>query len=116
MPVLRSIPGPHLGPLIALILLGFAAIHAVPAVAAGHARRACLTKAEQRAAVASRRAISLGRAIESARRHGHRGEALRARLCHRGSRLVYVLTLLPRNGKVRRVTVDAANGRVVSGR
>ena len=108
MPVIRR--------LFALILLGFAAIHAAPADAAGHPRRACLTKAEQRAAVASHRAISLGRAIKSARRHGHHGEALRARLCHRGGRLVYVLTLLPRNGKVRRVTVDAANGRVVSGR
>jgi len=108
MPVIRR--------LFALLLLGFLAMGATSAVAASHARRVCLTKAEQRAAVASHRAISLGRAIASARRHGHHGEALRARLCHRGSRLVYVLTLLPRNGKVRRVTVDAANGRVVSGR
>ena len=102
--------------LFALLLLGFATIHAAPAVAASHARRTCLTKTDQRAVVASHRAISLGRAIASARRHGHRGETLRARLCHRGDRLVYVLTLLPRNGKVRRVTVDAASGRVVSGR
>ncbi|MGA7971586.1 MAG: hypothetical protein WCA36_02170 [Pseudolabrys sp.] len=108
MPVLRR--------LFALLLLGFLAMGATSAVAAGHPGRACLTKAEQRAAVASHRAISLGRAIKSAHRHGHHGEALRARLCHRGGRLVYVLTLLPRNGKVRRVTVDAGNGRVISGR
>ena len=107
MPVIRR--------LFALLLLGFLAMGATSAVAANHARRACLTKAEQRAAVASHRAISLGRAIKSAHRHGHHGETLRARLCHRGSRLVYVLTLLPRNGKVRRVTVDAANGRVSGG-
>ena len=102
--------------LFALVLLGFVAFAAVSAAAADHPRRACLTKAEQRAAVASHRAISLGRAIRSAHRHGRHGEALRARLCHRGSRLVYVLTLLARNGKVTRVTVDAANGSVISGR
>jgi uncharacterized membrane protein YkoI len=101
--------------LFALLLLGFVAVTATPAAAANHPRRACLTKAEQRAAVASHRAISLGRAIRFAHRRGYRGEALRARLCHRGERLVYVLTLLARNGKVRRVTVDAANGRVISG-
>ena len=92
MPVVRR--------LFALLLLGFVAMTATSAAAADHPRRACLTKAEQRAAVASHRAISLGRAIRSAHRHGHHGEALRARLCYRGERLVYVLTLLARNGKV----------------
>jgi uncharacterized membrane protein YkoI len=102
--------------LFVLVLLGFVAMGAASAVAAEHSPRACLSKAEQRAAVASHRAISLGRAIRSAHRHGYRGEVLRARLCHRSERLAYVLTLLPRNGKVRRVTVDAANGRIISGR
>ena len=102
--------------LFAFLLLGFVAITARPAAAADHPHRACLTKGEQRAAVASHRAISLGRAIGSAHRHGRHGEALRARLCRHGDRLVYVLTLLARNGKVVRVTVDAANGGVISGR
>ncbi len=101
--------------LFALILLGSMAVTATSAADTEHSRRACLTKAEQRAVVASHRAISLGRAIRSAHRHGHHGEVLRARLCHRDVRLVYVLTLLARNGKVRRVTVDAANGRVLGG-
>jgi uncharacterized membrane protein YkoI len=101
--------------LFALVLLGFAAMGAASAVAAGHQRHACLTRTEQRAAVASHRAISLGRAIRSAH-HGHHGEVIRARLCRRSPRLVYVLTLLARNGKVTSVTVDAANGRVISGR
>jgi uncharacterized membrane protein YkoI len=102
--------------LFALFLLGFVAMGAASAVAAEHSPRTCLTKAEQRAAVAGHRAISLGRAIRYAHRHGYRGEVLRARLCHRNERLGYVLTLLARNGKVRRVTVDAANGRIISGR
>jgi len=108
MPVIRR--------LFALLLLGLLVMTVRPAAAADHSRRSCLTKAEQRAAVASRRAISLGRAIGSAHRHGRHGEALRARLCRHGDRLVYVLTLLARNGKVVRVTVDAANGGVISGR
>ena len=97
-------------------MLGFAGSAAAPALAAEHSTRSCLGKAEQRAAVASHRAISLGRAVRSAHRHGRHGELLRARLCHRGTRLVYVLTLLARNGKVRRATIDAANGSVVTGR
>jgi hypothetical protein len=41
---------------------------------------------------------------------------VRARLCRHGERLDYVLTLLPRSGKVTRVIVDAANGEPVNGR
>lgn len=99
--------------LFALVLFAFVASGATSADAANRPARACLTKGEQRAAVASHRAISLSRAIESARHHGHSGEALRAQLCRRGERLVYLLTLLARNGRVTHVAVDAANGNVV---
>src|SRR5579872_4928024 len=44
-------------------------------------RPACLTKSEQRAAVASKSAMSLGDAIKSLRAHGRRAEVVRARLC-----------------------------------
>jgi uncharacterized membrane protein YkoI len=103
--------------------LGFAAGAAHKARAAGlpdHAQLAhhtCLTMAEQRAAVASRRAISLGQAIKSVRkRRKKKPEVVRARLCRRGTGLVYVLTLLAPNGKVTRATVDAANGELIKGR
>jgi uncharacterized membrane protein YkoI len=75
----------------------------------------CLSKAEQRAAFASHRTISLAEAISSARKHGRHGEVIRARLCRSGKGLVYELTLLARNGKVRRVTVDAENGELIKG-
>jgi uncharacterized membrane protein YkoI len=81
------------------------------------ARHACLTKAEQRAAVASHRAISLAQAIRSVRKHRRKKpEVVRARLCRRGSGLVYVLTVLAPNGKVTRATVDAASGELIKGR
>jgi uncharacterized membrane protein YkoI len=99
--------------LATVFLFGLTAV-AVPAAAADVPHRECLSKSEQRAAVASHRAIPLAQAIKSARKHGHRGELIGARLCRRGERLVYVLTLLPRNGKVIRESVDAANGELIS--
>lgn len=99
--------------LSAVALLGFLA---GPALAADAAPRACLSKAEQRAAVADHKAITLAQAIKSLREHGRRAELVRARLCHRDDRLVYVLTLLARSGKVTSATVDAANGDIINGR
>lgn len=87
-----------------------------PAARVAPHRSACLTKAEQRAEVAAHRAISLGQAIHALRAHGKRAEVVRARLCRRGDKLVYVLTLLARSGKVIRANVDAGTGEVASGR
>lgn len=97
------------------VLLGALASPAAAADAPAH-RGTCLGKAEQRAAVAARRAVPLAQAIKTLRAHGHRAEVVRARLCRRGDGLVYVLTLLARSGKVIRATVDAANGELINGR
>lgn len=87
----------------------------MPAEAAEVTPRSCLNRAEQRAAVASHKAVPLASAIKTLRERGHRAEVVRAALCNRGERLVYVLTLLARNGKVTRATVDAANGEPING-
>ncbi len=79
-------------------------------------RGTCLTKAEQRAAVATGHAVPLAQAIRTLRSHKNRAELVRARLCRRGDRLVYVLTLLARNGKVTRASIDAATGALLTGR
>ncbi len=79
-------------------------------------RAACLTKSEQRIAVASHQAIPLGEAIKSVRRHGKREEVVRARLCRRGEKLAYVLTLFGHSGRVFEVGVDAASGDLIAGR
>ncbi|HEY4983214.1 MAG TPA: hypothetical protein VII24_15045 [Pseudolabrys sp.] len=99
--------------LLAALLLG---LLAVPAFAADPPDLACLTKTEQRAAVAAHKAIPLAQAIKSMREHGHWAEVVRARLCRRGDDLAYVLTLLAHSGKVTRATVDAANGEILNGR
>jgi uncharacterized membrane protein YkoI len=76
----------------------------------------CLTKAEQRAAVAANHAISMAQAIKSLREHRKHSEVVRAQLCRRDDKLVYVLTLLGRSGKVVDATVDAVNGEFHTGR
>lgn len=86
------------------------ALAASSALAASPPEQSCLTRAEQRAAVAANKAISLVQAIKSARNRGHRGEVVRARLCRHDETLVYVLTLLGHSGKVTSVNVDAGNG------
>ena len=91
---------------IALVLL-----MATPAPAAERMR--CLTRDQQRAAIADGRAVPLARAIRAVRRTPK--DVVRARLCQDSDRLIYLLTVLARDGKVRRVTVDARTGAVLSG-
>jgi hypothetical protein len=79
-------------------------------------RSSCLSRAEQRAAVASNHAISLAQAIKFLREHRRYSEVVRARLCQQDQKLVYVLTLLGRSGKVITATIDAVNGEFRVGR
>ncbi|MDP2411574.1 MAG: hypothetical protein Q8M26_14975 [Pseudolabrys sp.] len=104
---------PHLTVLIFGLLTAAVFASAVPAEAQ---TRACLGREEQRAAVASNKAIPLAEALRLLRARGIRGETVRASLCRRDGKLVYVLTLLARNGKVSRVTVDAGSGETIAGR
>ncbi len=74
----------------------------------------CLTGDEQRAAIASGKAMPLGSVIHALHRAPR--EVVKARLCQEPDRLIYLLTLLGRDGKVKLATVDAANGAVVGER
>lgn len=107
MPVLRFATAASTFFLI--VALGLPARAAEAAVS-----RPCLSKAEQRAAVAADEAVPLAHAIKSLRGAGRRAEVVRARLCHSGEGLVYVLTLLARSGKVTRATIDATNGELIN--
>jgi uncharacterized membrane protein YkoI len=93
-----------------LVIVTFALVAMLTSSAAAQERPSCLTSAEQRAAIAAREAIPL-----AAVRQRLSGELLRARLCRDSRRLIYLLTVLARDGKVRQVTVDATNGTVISG-
>jgi uncharacterized membrane protein YkoI len=89
--------------------LAFAMLTAEPAEAEDPR---CLNKEQERAAITSGKAVRLGVAVKAVRR---RGEVVSARLCEGSKGLVYMLTVLARDGKVTRVTVDATSGSVLSG-
>jgi uncharacterized membrane protein YkoI len=86
---------------------------------AGPDEVACLSKAEQRAAISSGQTVTLAMAIRSVRgtvRGRGAREVVKARLCREPDRLVYLLTLLTRDGKVTHTAVDATSGKVVEAR
>ena len=96
------------------LLLGVALGCAVPGMAAGAERKACLSQEERRAAMTVHKAVPLARAMRVVKaRIG--GEVLKARLCRQERGLVYVLTVLARDGKVIQARVDAADGRWLDG-
>ena len=74
----------------------------------------CLTGDEQRAAIANGKTVPLATVIHSL--HRAPKDVIKAQLCQEPDRLIYVLTLLGRDGKVRRAIVDATNGAVVGER
>jgi uncharacterized membrane protein YkoI len=82
----------------------------------------CLTPAQRRELVATRKVVPLATAIRAARgmaearssRSRAKSDVISARLCRGPNGLVYRLTVLARDGKVARLTVDAASGKLVS--
>jgi len=91
-----------------MVLVGLLLLGAAPAASAADR---CLSGNEQRAKTATHAVIPLSRAMRAVRAHG---EIIRARLCEHGGRLVYLLTVLARDGKVAEAGVDAGNGAVVT--
>jgi uncharacterized membrane protein YkoI len=74
----------------------------------------CLDQKDRRAEIESGRVVRLDAALRVARSKMP-GTLVRARLCHGNDGLVYVLTVLARDGKVVRLTVDAVKGTLVGG-
>lgn len=78
------------------------------------ADRRCLSKEQQRSAVSAGKAVPLASAMRSSKRRTP-GEIVKAQLCEEpNGSLVYLLTVLARNGKVTRSVIDAANGAVAT--
>ena len=91
--------------LTGLLLLGAAA----PAGAADH----CLSRNEQKAKAAAHAVVPLSGVMRQVK---PRGEVIRARLCERDGRLVYVLTVFGIDGKVAQASIDAASGALLGPR
>jgi uncharacterized membrane protein YkoI len=96
------------------LLLAVAIGCAVPSLAAAADRNACLSPDERQAVVAAHKPVPLARAMHVVKaRIG--GEVVKARLCRQERGLVYVLTVLARDGKVTQARVDAADGQWLEG-
>ena len=80
--------------------------------ATGSIAHACLDQRERHAEAG--KVIPLAAAMRAARARMP-GTVVRARLCHGPEGLVYVLTVLARDGKVAHLTVDALKGTLVGG-
>jgi hypothetical protein len=74
----------------------------------------CLSGDEQRAAGANGKTVPLATVIHAL--HRAPKDVIKAQLCQEADRLIYRLTLLGRDGKVKRATVDANSGSVVGER
>lgn len=88
-----------------------------PAKADAEARVAtvhCFDQKERKAESESNHVVRLSAAMHVARTRMP-GTVVRARLCRDDDKLVYVLTVLARDGKVARLTVDAVKGTLVGG-
>jgi uncharacterized membrane protein YkoI len=99
----------------AIALLLIASATAAPA-AEKDKPRVCLSKSEQKAAISNGQAVTLAQAIRSIRgsvRGRGAREVVNAQLCREEKGLVYLLTVLARDGKVTHMTVDATSGKVV---
>ena len=83
-------------------------------VRAAELEHACLDQKERRAEVESGRVVRLDTALRAIRSKMP-GTLVRARLCRGNDGLVYVLTVLARDGKVARLTVDAVKGSLAGG-
>ena len=95
--------------LVTLMSAGLPAGGALAAEVSG-----CLTKEQRQAVQESGKVVPLAWAKRAV--PAHKGEVVGAKLCQRPNGLVYLLTLLARDGKVTRVAVDASSGRLAGGR
>lgn len=83
----------------------------VPVTVVDSVPNACLSAEETHDAVGARLAVAPTMAHRHAR-EAVAGEILRMRLCRIDGALVYQVTVLRRDGRVARVSVEAASGKV----
>lgn len=71
----------------------------------------CVTRQQQRTMAAAHTVTPLAQVMRKVKKR-YGGEVLRARLCEKDEKLVYLLTVLARDGKVVRASVDASSGKI----
>lgn len=74
----------------------------------------CLSPRDMQDVVAANRVVPPAQAIAQARRLVPGGDMLRANLCGDGEAMIYVITVLRKDGRVVHVVVDAPSGKVAA--
>ena len=97
-----------------IVLIAVALIGLPQQTARAEEVSSCLNREQRHQAQASGKVVPLASAKRAI--PAHKGEVVRARLCHGQNGIVYLLTLLARDGKVTHVAVDAGSGRLAGGR
>jgi uncharacterized membrane protein YkoI len=98
------------------LAIAIAPAHAEEPARSTRPAHVCLDQKERRAEAASGTVVRLAVAIAAAKSRMP-GSVVQARLCHgQDDGLVYVLTVLARDGKVARIIVDATKGTLVGER
>jgi uncharacterized membrane protein YkoI len=97
-------------PPLALLVLAIGLASSGCALAQG-----CFSAEETRQQVQRHGLVNLSEVANSVRPQ-MRAEMISARLCEVGGSLVYLLTMLERDGRVRRYTVDARSGHLINDR
>ncbi|MGL5115611.1 MAG: PepSY domain-containing protein [Beijerinckiaceae bacterium] len=85
---------------------------AVATTSPAQGQQTCFAADETREHVQRHNLIALHDIVRSARGDG-RADLISARLCETDGKLVYMIAMLDRDGKVRRLTVDARSGDVI---
>jgi uncharacterized membrane protein YkoI len=93
---------------IPCLALGLSSASATPALA----QHVCFTAEETREHVQRHQLVALTDVVRSTRGE-QRADLISARLCETDGKLVYMIAMLDRGGKVRRLTVDARSGDVI---
>jgi uncharacterized membrane protein YkoI len=101
------------GGLMILVRTTVAGMLVLGATATASAGDHCFSRNEQKAKAAAHAVVPLSRAMRQVKQHG---EVIRARLCESNGHLVYLLTVLGRDGKVAQTGIDAANGALLGPR
>ena len=94
-------------------LMGCAAAYAAEVEPHAAAKKVCLSAAETREMVKSRRLLEPFAALKAAGAQ-RKAEPLSARLCRTGDDFLYEITLLHRDGRLVHVQMEAGTGKIAS--
>ena len=87
---------------------------AASAQSAAAALKNCLPPREIQAAVAAKGIVAPASAVMAARRQVPGADVVRASLCRNSNDLVYVISVLQKDGRIVQVMIDGPSGRVKS--